>query len=324
MLIDQQFRKSVALLCVDVGTRRIAAGTAFFVGVPIASDAVVPYVVTALHCVYAARPFGPLHLRLNLRSELVPHGAPGFVDLPLAPDAWIEHPTTDVAIARMPALTQTTDWLWIPQVMIASAEYVSTQGVGVGDEVFFAGLFSQHPGLQRFQPIVRFGNISMMPHEKVSIEVLPGVATEVDAYLIEARSWGGHSGSPTFIYYPPDRRPGVVAVGGPAPALLGLVSAHYPVPNEPEAMRDSLDSTQGSPNAGIAVVVLAQAILDLLNAKELVTEREEAKKQVAAGRPSPRADSSLPHGYTRKSFLSDLEKATKPLPEGEKPDPTKP
>lgn len=323
MLIDEQFRKSVALLTVDIGSRRTAAGTGALVGIPIGGDYWVNYLVTALHVIHGSRKYGPLNLRLNVRPEHVAPGALGFADIPIALEAWIEHPTTDVAIAQLPGFTEKVDCKVIPHEMIASNEYVATQKVGVGDAVFFAGLFSQHPGQQRFQPIIRFGTISMMPHEKITTQIIQGVNTQVDAYLVEARSWGGHSGSPMFIYYPPDREPGRLQVGATAPALLGIVSGHYRIPNEPEALRDSLDSTQGSANSGIAAVIPAQAILDLLNGDELVEKREKAKEQIKKdGQPAVTPDTGLP-GYTRENFLGDLEKATRPLPGGENPDPKK-
>jgi hypothetical protein len=281
----------------------------------------VVYVATARHVVIGARAYGPLYLRLNLRSELLGPGAPGYVDRPIAPDAWVEHKDTDIAIATLGGCPPQVDFRWVQQEILASDEYVAAHEIGVGDEVFFAGLFSPHPGIERFQPIVRFGTLSMMPHEKVTIEIEPRTPKDVDAYLVEARSWGGHSGSPTFIYYPPDRRPGAVMLGG-TPALLGLVSAHFPI-RKNAVLRDSLDSTPANENAGIAVVVPAQGIIDLLNREVLVEDREERKKEVEAGRPAPTPDSGLPEGYTREDFISDLEKATKPLPEGEKPDPKK-
>ena len=301
MLIDEQFRKCVALLWVDVhdpltgAPKSAPSGTAFFVSVPAGPDKAFLYVVTALHVVYNSRPYGLLKLRLNLVPGPRPTGSPEFVDLAIAPDAWIEHPTTDVAVARMGRLDlSVVDLRYVGIDMLASSNYAEAQRIGVGDEVFFAGLFSPHPGQERFQPIVRFGNISMMPHEKVTVEIIPKTPVAIDAYLIEARSWGGHSGSPTFIYYPPDRNPGSLLVGGSAPALLGLVSGHFPVPAHGQYARDSLDSTLGSANAGIAVIVPSQAIIELLMSDDLVEERREVLGREHAQAPSPVAPDAAP------------------------------
>jgi hypothetical protein len=66
------------------------------------------------------------------------------------------------------------------------------------------GLFSEHPGGDHNEPIARFGNIALMPAEKVTVDVGDSTA-HIRAYLVEARSWGGHSGSPAFVFFPPDR-----------------------------------------------------------------------------------------------------------------------
>src|SRR5207253_3257650 len=42
--------------------------------------------------------------------------------------------------------------------------------VGVGDEVFFVGLFVQHAGEARNLPMARFGHISRMPVEPIEVQ----------------------------------------------------------------------------------------------------------------------------------------------------------
>jgi hypothetical protein len=69
-------------------------------------------------------------------------------------------------------------------------------------------------GRKRNIPIVRTGNISMIPSEKVpGIQIRRGESVESEVYLIEARSVGGLSGSPVFIR-------GI----RPRPELCGLIS----------------------------------------------------------------------------------------------------
>ena len=65
----------------------------------------------------------------------------------------------------------------------------------MGDEVFVVGLFRHRHGTQRNIPIVRVGNLAALTEEKVATNDF-GL---VDAYLIEARSIGGLSGSPVFL-----------------------------------------------------------------------------------------------------------------------------
>ncbi len=75
--------------------------------------------------------------------------------------------------------------------LFATDEIIKDQNIGLGDEVFITGLFGYVAGSQKNIPIVRVGNIAMMPDEKVPTEGEP-----MEAYLIEARSMGGLSGSP--------------------------------------------------------------------------------------------------------------------------------
>ena len=64
--------------------------------------------------------------------------------------------------------------------------------IGIGSEVYFPGLFVHHHG--RNEPIVRGGIVSSMPTEPVLTEF-----GEIHAYLAEARSVGGLSGSPVIV-----------------------------------------------------------------------------------------------------------------------------
>ncbi len=64
--------------------------------------------------------------------------------------------------------------------------------------VFFVGLFAQDYGRQQNLPVARFGQISRMPIEPVTFKYPGGVTTKALAYLVECRSWGGHSGSPVL------------------------------------------------------------------------------------------------------------------------------
>jgi hypothetical protein len=142
--------------------------------------------------------------------------------------------------------------------------------------VFFVGLFSEHPGVERNQPILRFGNISMMPGEKLLVN-LGDSSARIRAYLVEARSWGGHSGSPAFVYFPPDRFGNSISVGMTLPIfLLGLVQGHYDIKSDVKFIGD-VEEGQVAINAGIAAVVPAQEIYDLLMSGEVLAERDEAR-----------------------------------------------
>jgi hypothetical protein len=283
MVIPEQFRKCVVFLFADLrdsetGESREPVGTAFIVGIPAAPPLhaepsplrenegwFVHYLVTARHMVTLSRKYGSLFARIHLEDGTAP-----FIELPT--NSWHEHATTEVAasLLRVPIpLDQTTIPIEAFELDAKVAEHV----ISLGDEVFFMGLFSEHPGAGRNQPIVRFGNIALMPGEKVLVDTGDSMA-RIRAYLIEARSSGGHSGSPAFIYFPPDRFGNSITVSATLPIFfLGLVQGHYDVESETKLLGDV---GKVKVNAGIATVVPAQEIYDLLMSDEVIAERKGA------------------------------------------------
>jgi hypothetical protein len=212
-----------------------------------------------------ARKYGALFARVHLGD-----GTTTFVEFP--PDAWHEHSTTEVAVALL-RIARPLDQTTIPIEAFELDAQVAEHRVSIGDEVFFMGLFSEHPGAEHNQPIARFGNIALMPGEKVQVDA-GGSTVRIHAYLVEARSSGGHSGSPAFVYFPPDRFGNSVVVSPTLPIfLLGLVQGHYNTGSEVKLLGDV---GEVKVNAGIATVVPAQDIYGLLLADEVVAERAHA------------------------------------------------
>jgi len=271
VLIDDQWRKCATFLLVEGRDPETGVlgkhlfGSGFFVTVwgDDKSSAAI-YLVTAQHLLDKSEDDGPLFVRMN-------SGA-GQVDFEAPQAKWTRHPSTDVAAIRVP-IPPDPGFKSIDFSGLLSDQLVVDHKVGVGDEVFFAGLFSEHPGRQRVQPIIRFGNISMMPVDPIKTPDLR-VASEIDAYLVEARSWGGHSGSPAFIYYPSDRSGNSITVNKELPVyLLGLVHGHYEIASDVAYKGDILGSGKVPINAGMAAVVPSQKIIDVLMDDELVQDR---------------------------------------------------
>ena len=83
----------------------------------------------------------------------------------------------------------------LPHYGVTERDLLSSDRLGPGDDCFMVGRFINHDGTQKNLPSVRFGNIAMLPLEKVKVR---GVL--VDAFLVETRSQAGFSGSPVFVY----------------------------------------------------------------------------------------------------------------------------
>ena len=106
-----------------------------------------------------------------------------------------------------------------------TAELAAAQNVGAGDDVAIIGVYRNHVGKQRNIPVVRSGVIAAMPEEPVETFLGP-----MEAYLIEARSIGGVSGSPVYwvsgrYRWGPD---GYMIENDVARfSLMGLVHGHF-------------------------------------------------------------------------------------------------
>jgi len=256
-------------------------GTAFMLGRSIpGTDKSFIYVTTAKHVIEGIRKKGlkTVFLRFNLRDD----NATWFgVDL----DVWRYHPsdsTVDVAVfhAKFP---EGYDFLLYPVSEMATPDVVARHGIGCGDEVFIVGLFARHHGQQRNIPIVRIGNIAAMPEEPVDTKMGPTFA-----YLIEARSIGGLSGSPVFAQLGPLRfRNGKprLADGPHVFHLLGLIHGHWDIGlSDAES---ALADTRGTRpvNVGIGIVVPASKILEVIEQPSIV----ETEKAVLANIQRERA-----------------------------------
>lgn len=245
------------------GHQRIrTGGTAFFVSVPSQRSqgkVVYVYLVTAKHVA--------IHLlerdfTISLNNK---EGTGGVhIHVPAEHAQWWFHPTdesVDVAVLRWTQPKTLYDPKIIPTSTFLTDEVIQTKNIGTGDEVFMAGLFAYLEETEKNLPIVRMGNIALMPDEPIVTRF-----GKTDAYLIEARSLGGLSGSPAFVY--PWR--------GDRFYLLGLMHGHWDtLIEDPDVsmVQDAAGNVERV-NVGIAIVVPAKKILEVLDHPELLAERE--------------------------------------------------
>ena len=281
MLISDNFLQTVAFLTVEkpdmssgLNIKKPCA-TVFFVGAPVNNEVTQLYAVTARHVIENIHTNTPIHIRVNNSDGSMDYSEANKSD-------WITSDKTDIAVISFKKKIN-HNVREIPFNMLATDAVIKQEKTGIGDEIFFVGLFSEHYGKEHNLPVVRFGNISLMPAEKLSVQVDTDTSIQVYGYLVEAMSWPGHSGSPVFIYYPFDREPGISRIasfpengilkdadplsGTEQFKLLGLVCAHYPIEQEVK-MSDTIPEEQKGriyEQTGMAVVLPAQGIIDTLN-----------------------------------------------------------
>jgi len=226
---------------------------------------VFSYIVTAKHIIDGIRYKGchKVHLRLNKTD-----GEASWYETDI--DDWRFHPdddSVDVALLQ---------WRWPDNLDHTAYPIHNSDGViwdydvGVGDEVFVVGLYHSHYGDKKNIPIVRIGNIAAVPEERVYTEEFGFI----EAYLIEARSTGGLSGSPVFVN---PARPGRIVVGGlltilstePSFQLIGLMHGHYD-----ELSRGS-EGKRSRVNEGIGIVVPVTKIIEVMTQPSIVRFEEQ-------------------------------------------------
>jgi hypothetical protein len=231
MRVPDNVSKCVAFLAyVNHATgEHVPVGSAFFLGRADERPKADPvYVVTAKHVISGLKRKGveAIELIVNLKD-----GGRGKVDLPLA--NWFVDPedrTKDVAIYKT-GVPEVADQLVYPMSGCLEEDTFAKQEVGLGDNVFITGLFRHHFGKRQNIPIIRTGNLAALDDEKIGTREFG----DISAYLIEARSIGGLSGSPVFLNLGVVRSVGGAVkfsqTGEPIYYLLGLVHGHYDVPN---------------------------------------------------------------------------------------------
>jgi hypothetical protein len=261
MQIPEEIRKCVAFLGYPMadGSERLR-GTAFFVSRDIGGRTFT-YAVTAKHVIDKIKNLGINEVILKLNRT---GGAALANRVPLA--NWHFHPSdksVDVAVLRV-VLPDALDYRTFPIIGAATSDVIKAHNIGIGEEVFLTGLFSPHVETERNVPIVRAGVIAAMPEERISTKI-----GKIDAYLIEARSIGGLSGSPVFVYLPEAR--GGRLTRGPIYFLLGIVHGHF---DSEELKKDVIEDAfpEETINMGIAIVVPIEKVIEVLDQPKLRDE----------------------------------------------------
>ena len=142
----------------------------------------------------------------------------------------------DVAVAmidfEIPMDWRATALSWTD--VAPTAKRMEELNIGIGDDVLMLGRFAAHTGRQQNEPLARFGNIAMMPGERVK----DGRGLMVEAYLVEMRSMPGFSGSPVFVVigagsyrgvYGADKQAKMMPFYSETIGLLGIDTGHKPL-----------------------------------------------------------------------------------------------
>lgn len=270
MLIPRHILKCVCFICAYGPAGPIPVGTGFFMAVPVETKTGtrrIAVVVTALHVISEIETNSTdqrIALRVNTQE-----GGVEYVDT--YADNWVkpDHADgfVDAAVCDFPFNNADRfDFNFLEMKDSATTEIIKSRDLGIGNNVYFAGLFINHYGAQRNEPIMRSGMLAAMPTEKIRHRNL-----DWNAYLVEGRSIGGLSGSPVFVE--PDinlHQGGTLIVrmpGAQAWFLLGIMRGHWDeLMDDDTASEDALHgSKHEAVNMGIAMVIPIDHVLPLIN-----------------------------------------------------------
>jgi hypothetical protein len=281
MRVADDIRKAVVYIGRRVGSQFVPYGTGFVVA-SLLDGLKYQTIVTAKHVINRMGTVDDVYVRVNERTGLAR-------ELPLNPRHWLPHPDQNIDLIVCPTMIP-TDVFDIQHISLEerqlTPEIIAEHDFGVGDDVFIAGMFISILGETKNIPIIRYGIIAAMPEEKIRTEYGYHFA-----YLIEARSTGGLSGSPAFLHVAPWR-----TIGGlPRPASgltqypLGVVLGHNTLTtNEDDvverAEREKERKANLLPlNTGIAVVLPFSYVKEAVNQDVLVAERRTLVAQRKGG-----------------------------------------
>lgn len=321
MKIPEDIHKCIAFLEFKDAKGYHLDGTVFFVTM---SSVAWPnyffrYAVTAGHCI---KNIGKedIYLRLNKSDHS------DVLHYLTKKDEWCFHTDPSVDIAVTPVdLGDAADCLYWAVKDFATDEVIEETGIGAGNDVFLTGLFREHPGTQGNIPIIRAGIISAMPEELVQ-GALPD---PMEAYLIEARSVNGLSGSPVFVhpelgYAHSLETEDPLAIGrdgGMARSfwLLGLMHGHYGVKTsqiDTSVEGKELIKRIERINAGIGIVVPARKILEVIEQPRFEEMRKEEemklKKEGGAVMDYLIEEPTKEKPFTKEDFEDALKRASDP------------
>jgi hypothetical protein len=262
------------------------AGSGFVVAVPGAHGDSHLYVVTAKHLAERME-CCPIIMGFSYRD-----GSKALLEEDSV--HWYAHPTearaVDVAVTPFPpAQRDLLDFEPVPEHLFTSGERMRKASIGVGDEITAIGVFTRFSYEDRHLPIVRSGNLAMLPALRIPVQHFE----PMEAYVAEIE---GLSGSPVWVrptdYFHAAQKdggevkPSVPFNGDTDVIFLGLLHGRWAISQE--AMEGQSAQYTEKMISGMSIIVPAHKILEVINQPELAAMRAKndekiAKKSSSAG-----------------------------------------
>jgi len=235
-----------------------AGGSGFSIAVDINKYGLkMHYVVTNHHVAVNAR-------AVRFRTQ------GGTLIIDTHPDDWIPHPDgDDVAILPIGMPGIGFPYRTLGDSIFLTPMLMNQLNVGPGDDTFMVGRFISHDGRIANNPLVRFGNIAMLPGEPIYQKER---AYWQESFLVESRSLSGFSGSPVFLYIPPFSYR--FRSGDFTPEAISPETSLYLLGIDWGNMR--LEDEANMTNTGIMAVVPVWKLAELLESDDVQTLHRDA------------------------------------------------
>jgi hypothetical protein len=214
---------------------------------------------------------------------------------------WHPHPDGDDIALRPLGAVPEDDYWYIPDGKLLSPTEMAAEEVGPGDDCLMVGRYINQELRQFDRPVVRFGNVAMLPENVYQDKR----SFDQESFLVDMRSQAGFSGSPVFVYYedlgwrnlPPladvpedDPKARITALEERVAGrhlhgimgktwLLGIDWGHLPVWDDVFDGNRKVGRMQVS--TGMAAVVPAWKLRNLLDKKEVEMARDKTEKKLA-------------------------------------------
>jgi hypothetical protein len=255
----------------DALTGEHIGGSGFLIGVPFQQKInglqhSHVYAVTNSHVIRKGSPV----IRMNRREG-------GLDAIPLEPSQWIHHPYgDDIAVCPI-QITDSDRAAFTLKDALLTREALQEFDIGIGSDVVTIGRFISHEGKQQNLPVVRFGNIAMMPLEPILNDF---TQLRQESFLIECHSTGGYSGSVVFAsnraFDNDDKQGGIIGINWGNIYSTELVRNRMA---EPLIIDEEEVKWRVRSNSGMMGVVPAWKLIELLELEELFVKRYEIELQ---------------------------------------------
>jgi hypothetical protein len=246
---------------------KTSSGTGFFVYRPVQGDRGNVFLITNKHVL----PAKGVARSILIRVATGPADQPIVAEVPVLiedkdgaylPNVRLNHDEADIAAVNVTNEINSNriQGTWIPINLLVTREQLKSQGITVGDELFFLGFPAAIYNERNAFPILRTGVIASVPLDgyvfnEDTLLKYPDLPSKLDGFLIDANVFPGSSGSMVVMkpvgFQVDINGNTLIGTNKRTPYILGILANSIPIEDEALKTRERM---------GLGVVYSASAI----------------------------------------------------------------